>query len=383
MSITNMENVILHILIDLDMFSRLGPNLSIHLDRNNHFIVTSKYMANIYGAQTIANICKSHNTKKLVQDLNNFFKLIICILNTELGNGKNNNLESIKKISIICREFKLAYNGLPDVKDGGIFGLTETYKNDKLILQLKNTISFAKESIDHVQLTLAKLKLEELDKATLVKCPEIHFTDDDWHKVMNIIPSLEKEYVDVYKYYINYSSVLTLNIFNGYNWWDEIICFENNCKIYLGGLPIVQNFGRNDLQELQRLGINSVLSVIEIFENNSLGYMYSPVTPSDWKNANFKHYQIPSSDFCTMHLETLQKGVEFINWNIKNSRSIYVHCKSGKSRSFLIVVSYFVKYLGYTAIDALNYVKGKRIQAGFGKNSTKMEVLKKFEQLCK
>lgn len=121
----------------------------------------------------------------------------------------------------------------------------------------------------------------------------------------------------------------------------------------------------------------------EVFENTSTGYMYSPVTPNEWKDAKFKHYQIPSSDFCTMHVETIQKGVEFIHWCIKNGVSIYVHCKSGKSRSFLIVVAYFVKYLEYTISDAINYVKSKRIQAGFGKNSTKMNVLEKFEQLCK
>ena len=82
-------------------------------------------------------------------------------------------------------------------------------------------------------------------------------------------------------------------------------------------------------------------------------------------------------------LKTRNKGVEFIHWNIKNGRSVYVHCKSGKSRSFLIVVAYLIKYLDYTAENAMNFVKSNRIQAGFGKNSRKMCVLNKFEQLCK
>lgn len=379
-----MEDTILKILVDLDMFSRLGPNLYIHLDRNGHFIVTSKNWAPFCGVQTLTNICKSHTTQKLINDLHNFFGLMINILNMELEKINNNDddkLKSIKNISVICREFKLAYVGLPNVIDGGLIGILETYKNDNLILQLKNVISYAYESINEI-----KKRLNIITQNTNLECPEKTFTNDDWENAMRIVPSLQSEYVNMYKYYINYSSILTLNIFDKYNWWDEIICFDNNVKIYLGALPIVSNLDtnlkRNDLKSLKDIGVDAVLSVVEVFENNSDGYIYEPVKPNDWKNASFKHYQIPSSDFCTMHIETLEKGVEFMHWNIKNGRTIYVHCKSGKSRSFLIVVSYLVKYLGYKAHDAIKYVKGKRVQAGFGKNSTKMEVLERFEKLC-
>lgn len=380
-----MNDTILKILVDLDMFSRLGPNLYIHLDRNGRFIVTSKNWAFISGTQTLVTICKSHMTQKLINDLHNFFGLIIDILNVELekiNNDDDDKLKSIKMVSVICREFKLAYVGLPSVLNGGLNGLVETYKNDNLILQLKNVISYAYESINIIKKTL-----NTITQNNNLECPEKTFTNDDWENAMHIIPSLQSEYVNMYKYYINYSSILTLNIFDKYNWWDEIICFDNNVRIYLGALPIVsnldKNLNRNDLKSLKNMGVDAVLSVVEVFENNANGYIYEPVKPTDWKNADVKHYQIPSSDFCTMHIETLEKGVEFMHWNIKNGRTIYVHCKSGKSRSFLIVVSYFVKYLGYTAYDAIKYVKNKRVQAGFGKNSTKMEVLERFEMLCK
>jgi protein-tyrosine phosphatase len=392
---SNMDDAIVNILIDLDMFSRLGPNISVHLDRNEHFIITAKYLSNIIGVQTMANIIKSHSTKTLVTDLHNFTQKIINVLNDKLEIVKQNNneeikVQSIKLISIICREFKLAYTGLPDIKNGGMQGLMETLKNDPSILQLKNAISFMKESIESIKKTLDKLQLVQDDD--IINCPEIHFTDDEWEEHMKIVPSLNTEYVGLYKYYINYSSILTLNQFeyinNKQNWWDKIIEFENGTSIYLGALPIIQSMGgyvehfeKNHLIALQNLNIKAILSVVEIFENNSTGYIYSPVLPIEWRKANFKHYQIPSSDFCTMHMETLQKGVEFIHWNIKNNRSIYVHCKSGKSRSFLVVVSYLVKYLGYTAENALNYVKSKRIQAGFGKTSTKIDLLRKFEQV--
>jgi protein-tyrosine phosphatase len=361
-----MDPEILSILINFDMFSRLGPNLSVHLNRDNIFIVTSKEWASIKGIQTIANIYKQHTTQKLINDLHDFFQ--------KINNVLNKNIHDTKLVNIICREFKLACNGLPNVMHGGLNGLIETYKNDPLILQLKNAISHIQDSINNIKKITNKLLI------TNNTCPESNFTDNDWEDIMSVVPSLQSEYVGIYKYYINYSSILTLNIFDKYNWWDEIINVNGN-KIILGALPIMSNVGRNDLESLKGMGVGAVLSVVEIFENSADGYLYKPIKPIEWKKENFKHYQIPSSDFCTMHLETVEKGVEFINWNIKNDRTIYVHCKSGKSRSFLIVVCYLVKYLGYKSHEAIKYVKSKRIQSGFGKNSMKMEVLERYEKM--
>jgi protein-tyrosine phosphatase len=383
-----MDYAIKNILIDLDMFSRLGPNLSVHMDRHDHFIITAKYLSNFIGAQTVANIAKTHSTKKLVTDLYNFTKKIMDVLIEKLEIVKENTNDKITSqstniISIICKKFKLAYIGLPDIKNGGMQGLIETYKTDPLILPLKNAISFMKESIDSIKLELDKLQLEQINDATF---PEINFTDEEWEDHMHLIPSFNIEYVGLYEYYINYSLILSLNQLtytNGINWWDEIIKV-NGISIYLGALPI-ENIvtGRNDLVELQKLNVQAILSAIKLFENTSKGYVYSPIDPIKWRENNFKHYQAPSSDFCSTHIETVGEGVEFMHWNIINGRPIYVHCKSGKSRSLLIVAAYFVKYLGYGAEDAITYIKSKRKQAGFGKKSTKMQVLKRYEEINK
>ena len=372
------------ILVDLDMFSRLPANTLVHLNRNNHFIITAQQGAYIIGVQTLANMWKVHTTEKLITDLQNFSKKIIDILQTELNlisQDLINKYEHIKIILIICREFKLAYNGLPNTLNSGMNGLLQTLKTDPLFTTLFDVIIFMKDTIKNIKKTINMLELDGY-------CPEINFSDDDWAEAMSIVPLLQKEYVGIYKYYINYSSVLTLNQLKFYtqgNWWDEIIKFNDNTSLFLGELPILKGiygyFERNDLNTLVKLGIKAVLSVTEIFENNTEGYIYSPIMPDDWKKIGVKHYQIPSSDYCTMHLDMIQKGVEFIHWNIKNNRTIYVHCKAGKSRSFLIVLCYLIKYLGYTSSDAINFVKSKRIQAGFGKNSDKMCVLKKFENI--
>ncbi len=382
-TIMDIENI----LIDLDMFSRLPANTQVHLNTHGHFIVTGQLGAHFYGVQTLVNIMKEHTTEKLINGLHNFSQNIINILNNELNLVKQNlestnKYEHIKIIVIICREFKLAYYGLPDTLNTGMKGLLKTFHADPSFLKLLDVITLMKDSIDDIKKSINTLQLD--DKY----CPEINFSDEDWENAMQIVPSLKKECVGICKYYINYSSVVTLNQLNFYgkgNWWDEIIKFNDQTSLILGELPISKGiygyFERNDLNTLVNLGVKAVLSVTEIFENNTEGYIYSPIMSNDWKKADVKHYQIPSSDYCTMHIEQIQKAVEFIHWNIKNNRSIYVHCKSGKSRSFLVVLCYLIKYLDYNCIDAINHVKSKRIQAGFGKNSTKMIVLKKFENI--
>jgi hypothetical protein len=361
-----MDNTIQNIAVDLAMFARLPPNTQVHLNRNNRFIITAKNMPYMLGAQTLANICKGHTTQKLIKDLHVFFQHIVNVL--------NNNDNTI--ISVICRDFKLAYSGLPEFEYGGMRGLLQTYKTDPSIKQLSNVLSFMTDSIKYFE------KYIDLDK-----CPEEDFDDDKWIKAMKKIPLLDTEYVGLTEYYINYSIPLTLNqlLYDDINLfrWTEVHVDENNgAKVIFGALPIiVYQTGRNDCTDIVNLGVGAVLSMNKKFETMSTGYVYSIVTYNDWLAHNIFCYQLPTSDYCSVHLEIVQIGVEYINWAIQKGISIYVHCKSGKSRSLLIVAAYFVKYLGYTSDGAIKLLTSLRTQAGFGPNSTKMDTLKMYESI--
>lgn len=376
------QSELLDIFIDLDMFSRLSANTSIHLDRNNHFVITAQRMSHIPGAQSVANYYKSHSNEKIIADLDMFARKFIKLLDAELdkANFPETKTQAIQTIRLASREFKLAFEGLDDVVGGGMRGLLLTLNNDPkmvdILVFMCSNINRLKHAID---------ELDELTQFDSLYCPEADFTDEDWIRTLQIVPKLQKEYAGIFKYYINYSSILTLNQLSmnfTINHWDEICRFDNGGGLFLGGLPIINyNSGRNDLSDLKNLGIGAVLSVVEVFENNSTGYIYSPITPTDWINSGVYHYQTPSPDFCQIGLETALKGVEFIHWNIRNGRKVYVHCKSGKSRSFFVTVSYFMKYYNYTADNAIAYIKSRRTQAGFGTSSKKMILLRKIEAL--
>jgi len=320
------------------------------------------------GAQTIANILKGHTTEKLIDDLGEFSQTIINTLNDPCQTKKN--------VTIICRDFKLAFSGLPEIENGGMFGLIKTYENDPLHEWLIDTIMFLKDSID----TFKKVNNITDD------CPETEFNDDDWLDAMSRVPLMQTEYVGLYDYYVNYAIPLSFNQLiytDDFCKWTVIYCNpKNGANIYLGAQPTIHHItGRNDCVELTNLGVGAVLCMTKVFESKSDGYTFSSASVVDWKryNSNVHYLHLPTSDYSPMHLETMQKGVEFVNWCMENGVSVYVHCKSGKSRSFLVSVGYFVKYLNYASQDAIDEIKSKRSQAGFGEGSKKWEVLKMYE----
>ena len=58
----------------------------------------------------------------------------------------------------------------------------------------------------------------------------------------------------------------------------------------------------------------------------------------------------------------LEKATSFINQAQMNNGIILVHCQLGISRSTSCVIAYMIKYMGYTAMNALNFIKTKRTQ---------------------
>ncbi len=166
-----------------------------------------------------------------------------------------------------------------------------------------------------------------------------------------------------------------------WHWFDLI--YDGKSKIYLGGMPLksgplnIQH--RNDLLTLQALNIQGVLSVVEGYENQSDGYLYSPIKPDEWEDVNIQYCQIPIPDFVSISLDKIQTCVEYIHWHVKNNRNVYLNCRIGKSRSSLILMGYFVKYLNYTSKEAYQYIKSKRVQI----QNKHFKLLQEYEKLIK
>ena len=104
-----------------------------------------------------------------------------------------------------------------------------------------------------------------------------------------------------------------------------------------------------DKQEIKDIGINYVLNcAIECLESFPTGVKYCHLKLNDMPSFKL----IP-------HLE---KATSFINQAQINNGIILVHCQLGISRSTSCVIAYMIKYMGYTAMSALDFIKKKRTQ---------------------
>ncbi len=131
-------------------------------------------------------------------------------------------------------------------------------------------------------------------------------------------------------------------------------------SLYLGRIPLKN---RDDHTRLKELGITSVLSVVEKFENHSVSLFSDPVTPDDWKGLNVSHLQIESRDFSPLSTSSIARGVQFIADEIGAGKKVYVHCKAGRTRSCAIIVAYLMKYFPekFASVEeAIAYVRALR-----------------------
>jgi len=104
-----------------------------------------------------------------------------------------------------------------------------------------------------------------------------------------------------------------------------------------------------DKQGIKDLGINYVLNcAIECKESFPPEVKYCHLKLSDSPNFRIINF--------------LDKATAFIQQAQNNNGIILVHCQLGISRSTTCVIAYFIKYLGYTAMSALNFIKKKRTQ---------------------
>ncbi len=110
-----------------------------------------------------------------------------------------------------------------------------------------------------------------------------------------------------------------------------------------------------DRKEIKDLGINYVLNcAVECLES----------FPNNVKYCHLKLNDMPSFKI----LPHLERATSFINQAKINNGIILVHCQMGISRSTSCVIAYMIRYMGYTAMNALEFIKKKRpiVMPNFG-----------------
>lgn len=84
-------------------------------------------------------------------------------------------------------------------------------------------------------------------------------------------------------------------------------------------------------------------------------------TPQQWNDMDVKFLQLPTPDiFHAPSQEYLDKGVAFINSFNGTGKSVYVHCKAGRTRSATLVGCYLMSKHNWEPKEAVSMMKSKR-----------------------
>ncbi len=124
------------------------------------------------------------------------------------------------------------------------------------------------------------------------------------------------------------------------NWCDQIDEY-----VVLGALP-----SPSDIPELKDMGIRAVLNLCDEYTGPREAY----------RKAGLVQLRLPTIDYTSPSLETVQRGVRFIDTNVARGNRVYVHCKAGRGRSATIVLCWLMKSKELSAPSAMEYLLNKR-----------------------
>ena len=149
------------------------------------------------------------------------------------------------------------------------------------------------------------------------------------------------------------------------HWYDRI-----DHRIVLGALPLCKKAKKI----VEKENIGGVITLNESYETRFL----CPTT-EQWNSMKVEHLKIPTVDFNNAPtVEQIQAALKFID-NIEDSKSVYVHCKAGRSRSSVVVLCYVMAKYGHTVKTSIDMVKQKRPHIVLG--SEHLKRLKEFSKL--
>ncbi|KJH40623.1 dual specificity phosphatase, catalytic domain protein [Dictyocaulus viviparus] len=126
--------------------------------------------------------------------------------------------------------------------------------------------------------------------------------------------------------------------------------------IVVGALP----FKSMQDELIKKENIGGVVCCVEDYE---LQYAYNAIQKEDWIAAGVSVHHIPMSDFVgSAGRAQIDSAVQFIEDISSTGKSVYVHCKAGRTRSATVAVCYLVKSRNWLPNVAVEFLKSKRHQ---------------------
>ena len=81
--------------------------------------------------------------------------------------------------------------------------------------------------------------------------------------------------------------------------------------------------------------------------------------PDEWTR-KIAYLHVPTPDLTAPGMDDIDAAVEFVHDQIRNDRSVMVHCAAGMGRAGTILACYFVKYRNLSATAAIEKIRNER-----------------------
>ncbi len=145
---------------------------------------------------------------------------------------------------------------------------------------------------------------------------------------------------------------------------------------------ISTNFNANPIDKEERVWLGDIATASNIPKLKEMGitHVVSAILGLGELSNEFIYHRIPVRDVEWEELSAyFHQTADFIQNALKESpnNKVYVHCVCGVSRSATLVASWLIKYCGYKADEAVEYLKSKREVVD--PNSGFLEQLRIFE----
>jgi len=113
-------------------------------------------------------------------------------------------------------------------------------------------------------------------------------------------------------------------------------------NLFLGG-----QYNLRGLQKLKEMKITAIVNMRISSVHKEADYV------------GLKYLHLPTPDQTPPSIESLAKGAEFVENEIKNGGKVYIHCRQGQGRGPSMAIAYLLK-IGLTFDDALKLIKKVR-----------------------
>ncbi|XP_043827184.1 phosphatidylglycerophosphatase and protein-tyrosine phosphatase 1 [Dromiciops gliroides] len=140
--------------------------------------------------------------------------------------------------------------------------------------------------------------------------------------------------------------------------------------VLLGALPL-RSLTRRLVEEEN---VRAVITMNEEYETRFLCNTYE-----EWKTVGVEQLRLSTVDMTGVPtLENLKKGVQFTLKYKELEKSVYIHCKAGRSRSATMVAAYLIQAYNWSPEEAVKAIA--KIRSHIHIRPRQVEILKEFHR---